>query len=90
MDTADILPTLFNMLGISYHPSYYVGTDIFSENHENFVYFSNDVFYDGKTLYDSNAGVENATVDVDETMKKIKTKIELNNNFIISDYFKDK
>ena len=90
MDTADILPTLFNMLGISYHPSYYVGTDIFSENHENFVYFSNDVFYDGKTLYDSNAGVENATVDVDETMKKIKTKIKLNNNFIISDYFKDK
>ena len=87
MDTADILPTLLYMMGIDYNENYYIGTNIFSSNHDNFVYFSNDTFYDGKTLYDSNTkNINNANID--ETIKTIRKKIDLNNKFIISDYFK--
>lgn len=87
MDTADILPTLLYMLGIEYNPNYYIGTNVFSNNHENFVYFSNDTFYDGKTLYDSN-NKDTKNTNVDETIKTIRRKIDLNNKFIVSDYFK--
>lgn len=87
MDTADILPTLLYMLGIEYNPNYYIGTNVFSENHENFVYFSSDTFYDGKTLYDSN-NRNLSNEDIDENIKTIRKKIDLNNKFIVSDYFK--
>ncbi len=87
MDTADILPTLLYMMGIDYNENYYIGTNVFSSNHDNFVYFSSDTFYDGKTLYDSNTkNINNANID--ETIKTIRKKIDLNNKFIISDYFK--
>lgn len=87
MDTADILPTLLYMMGIDYNEDYYIGTNVFSSNHDNFVYFSGDTFYDGKTLYDSNTkNINNANID--ETIKTIRKKIDLNNKFIISDYFK--
>lgn len=90
MDTADILPTLLNMLGITYQPSYYVGTDVFSDNHEEFVYFSNDSFYDGKILY-NEATVDNNKINyIEETISKIREKRELNDKMIISDYFKER
>ncbi len=90
MDTADILPTLFNLFDISYQPKYYVGTDVFSSRHENFVYFSKDIFYDGKTLYDSNMKLVENEVYVNDILKKIREKMNLNNQMIISDYFKGK
>lgn len=89
MDTADILPTLLNMLGIDYNSNYYTGTDVFSSEVEEFVYFSSDTFYDGKTLYDSNTKVSSEDEDrVNAIIKKIKQKITLNNNIIVSDYFR--
>lgn len=90
MDTADILPTLLNMLGITYNPNYYIGTDVFSEAHENFVYFSSDTFYDGETLYDGSTIDSEKKEYVNEIIATIKTKRDLNNKIIISDYFKDK
>lgn len=87
MDTADILPTLLYMMGIDYNPNYYIGTNVFSSNHDNFVYFSNDIFYDGNTFYDGN-NKETKDSSVDETIKTIRKKIDLNNKFIISDYFR--
>lgn len=90
MDTADILPTLLNMMDIEYNPNYYSGTDVFSKNHENFVYFSSDVFYDGKTLYDGTS-INNDNIEyVNEIVATIKNKIDLNNKFILSDYFRNK
>lgn len=88
MDTADILPTLLNMLGITYNPNYYVGTDVFSENHENFVYFSSDAFYDGKNLYDGTKVDKEKSDYVNNIITKIRAKGDLNNKMIISDYFR--
>lgn len=90
MDTADILPTLFNMMNIDYNPNYYSGTDVFSESHEDFVYFSNDIFYDGETLYDGTNIKDDKKEYANEVISKINRKIKLNNSFILSDYFKNK
>lgn len=90
MDTADILPTLLNMLGISYNPNYYMGTDVFSEYHENFVYFANDIFYDGNLFYDGSIMDMEQADYINEILATIKTKINLNNQMIISDYFYNK
>jgi len=90
MDTADILPTLLNMLGISYNPNYYIGTDVFSDTHENFIYFSNDTFYDGNLLY-SGGSVDEKEVDyVNNIISTINEKIRLNDKMIISNYFNKK
>ena len=90
MDTADILPTLLNMLGISYNPNYYMGTDVFSEEHEKFVYFSSDTFYDGKLYYDGYLVDDDDTEYINGIISTIKEKIDLNNKMIISNYFKEK
>lgn len=90
MDTADILPTLLNMMGIKYNPNYYSGTDVFSNYHEKFIYFSNDIFYDGKTLYDGNNIKDDEKEYVDDIVGKIQRKIKINNNFVVSDYFRNK
>jgi len=90
VDTADILPTLLNMLGISYNPNYYVGTDVFSENHEDFVYFDNSIFYDGNILYTGYQVSSEESKYVNDIISTIKKKITLNDNIILSDYFKEK
>ena len=90
MDTADILPTLLNMLGISYNPNYYMGTDVFSDYHEKFVYFSNDIFYDGELFYNGSYVDKDNINYVNSIISTITEKIDLNNKMIISDYFKNK
>ena len=86
VDTADILPTVLNMLGVSYNPNYYVGEDAFSTDRDNYIYFSEDTFFDGNKFYDENS--DKALLD--KMSKDTRKKMELNKNFIISDYFRDK
>ena len=43
IDTQDILPTLLNLFGIEYE-NVYIGTDVFNENHNNYVYFSDNSY----------------------------------------------
>lgn len=88
VDTADILPTLFNLFGIEYNPNYYSGEDIFSQQRDNFVYFDNNIFYDGKIFYDENYIPTNNEEYINETLRKIKDKININDKLIISNYFK--
>jgi len=87
VDTADILPTLFNMFDIDYNPNYYSGEDIFSNDRDNFVYFNNEVFYDGKIFYDDNF-VDGNKEYIKNVLSKIENKIRINDKLIISDYFK--
>ncbi len=84
MDTADIPVTLFNMFGIKYNRALYMGTDVFSKNHENFVYFNDYSWYDGKYYSKENRS--------DEYTKKISKivnqKIDINLKIIHSDYYR--
>ncbi len=86
VDIDDILSTVLIMLGLSYNSSEFVGKDAFSTDRDNYIYFSEDIFFDGNKFFD-----ENTDKDVLDIMSKdTKKKMELNKNFIISDYFRDK
>ena len=85
-DTVDIPVTLFNMFGINYNPNIYMGTDIFSKNHENFAYFNDyswinkDIYYTGnKTNYDINI--------IKDISNKVNNKIKTNEKIINSNYY---
>ena len=83
-DTADIPPTLFNMFGITYNPKLYMGTDIFSNEHEKFVYFNDYSWYDGKN-YSKNATDSEYVKKISEIVNK---KIDINQKIIASDFYK--
>jgi phosphoglycerol transferase MdoB-like AlkP superfamily enzyme len=84
-DTADIPVILFNMFGIEYNPKIYMGTDIFSNNHEKFVYFSDYSWYDGD-YYSKNGGESDYIKNVSSIVNK---KIDINQKIISSDFYKN-
>ena len=83
VDTADILPTILNMFNIEYDPNLYVGEDIFSPIRNNYIYFSEDIYYKDNKLYNIN----NNTGDK-EIYKKIKETIKFNNNLVKNNYLR--
>lgn len=44
----NILPTVFNLMGIDYNPNYYIGVDALTKNYSGIVFFSDYSWYDGK------------------------------------------
>ncbi len=77
LDTADILPTLLNMLGIKYDPNKYMGTDVFSENHDDFVWFS-----DGSYIKSNKCSLSNETI-----LTKSNYNINKNRNILLTNYY---
>jgi len=72
LDTADILPTLLNMLGIEYNPMNYIGEDVFSKYHDNFVWFS-----DGSIIGEKSK----------ENLAKANLNIIKNRNILLTNYY---
>ena len=85
-DTADIPVTLFNMFGIDYNPNLYMGTDIFSKYHEEFVYF-NDYTWLTKEIYYEGKETNNIKY-IKETSTKVNNKIQINEKMITSNFYK--
>ena len=84
MDTADIPVTLFNMFSITYEPKLYMGTDVFSNNHEKFVYFKDYSWYDG-----SYYSIDNKEDEYTKNISKIvNQKIDINTKLLHSNYYK--
>ncbi len=75
MDTADILPTLLNMLGIEYNPMNYIGEDVFSSYHDNFIWFS-----DGSVI-------SNNKNDDKKYLAKANLNIIKNRNILLTNYY---
>lgn len=71
MDTQDILPTLFNLFGLSYD-NQYIGTDVFSDQNDQYVYFSDASYISSHSV----------------SSKEIKQKISMNQWLIHTDYTK--
>ena len=89
MDTSDIVPTLLNLFDIKYDPKFYVGTDVFSKNHEEFVYFANSVFYDGELYYDGKDKITDKNKKyIENTLEIINKKMWVNRQIILGDYFR--
>ena len=77
LDTADILPTLLNMLDIDYDPNNYMGTDVFSEYHDDFVWFS-----DGDYIKSPECSLTK-----DAILTKVDYNIKKNHNILITGYY---
>jgi len=77
MDTADILPTLLNMLGIEYNPNNYMGDDVFSENHDDFVWFS-----DGTVITGDDCTLSNEAI-----LTKANYNITKNKSILLTNYY---
>lgn len=81
----DFAPTIFNLFGFEYDARYYVGTDIFSNNHKNICIFKDNSWYDGIT-YSVNS-------DVNDYYKKmsqyVEQKINLSKMIVSNNYYKN-
>jgi len=86
-DTADIPITLFNMFGIDYNPKLYMGTDIFSKYHEEFVYF-NDYTWTTNKLYFTGKRNSNDINYIKNISNKVNNKIKINEKMITSNFYK--
>lgn len=83
VDTADILPTILNLFAIDYDPNLYIGEDAFALNRNNYIYFSEDVYYKDNTLYDAATNPGEKSI-----YQEIKKTIKFNNNLVESNYLK--
>lgn len=81
VDTADILPTILNLFGIEYDPNLYIGEDVFNITRDNYIYFSEDIYYQNNKLYDKNNNIGDYKIYQD-----ILETIDFNNNLISSNY----
>ena len=81
MDTADILPTITNMFGVSYNPEVSIGDDVFSDNHDNFVYFNDYSFIANGKHYQNISSSEDKKIQ--KYILKTKEKININSLVII-------
>lgn len=72
VDTQDILPTILNLFGIEYE-NVYIGTDALSDNHNNYVYFSDNAYV---------GDVENIS------LTEIQNEKNVNDWIIKTDYYK--
>ena len=87
MDTIDITPTIANMFNLSYRPSYYLGTDVFSKYHEEYVYFNDYSWYDGNIYYNGEVPNEIDPKYVKKISEEVNEKININDKILSSDYF---
>ena len=77
LDTADILPTVLNMLGIAYNPNKYMGIDIFSDNADDFVWFSDGSFIKSK----------NCSLSDEAILTKSNYNIKKNKDILLTNYY---
>lgn len=77
LDTADILPTLLNMLDIKYDPKNYLGDDVFSSSHDNFVWFSDGTFIKSDDSDQSNESI----------LTKVNYNLNKNRNILLTNYY---
>lgn len=77
LDTADILPTLLNMLDIEYNPNNYLGDDVFSETHDDFVYFSDGTYIKSNSCVLSHEAI----------LTKVNYKIYKNKSILLTNYY---
>ncbi|MBQ4506970.1 MAG: sulfatase-like hydrolase/transferase [Firmicutes bacterium] len=93
----DILPTLSNLLGLTYDSRMLSGTDIFSTS-DGMVVFSSRCFRTDKGFYNRftqeftlNPGVEMNDDDLDEYVEKVKAiagyRLDCTNRLIESDFY---
>ncbi len=70
MASADVLPTLFNLMGFSYDPTHLAGSDAFSSS-GGVVAFRDLSWYDGETYWTPDIPVNELSPDVQEKSRAV-------------------
>ena len=88
----DVMPTFLHLLGIDAQDYIQFGTDMFSENHKDYVPFRNGDFitpeysYVSGVFYDTETGEEiEATEEMDEMKETIHHELELSDKLLNGD-----
>jgi len=88
----DVMPTLLHLLGIKAQDYIQFGTDLFSEDHKDYVAFRNGGFITpeitmvGDIYYDNETGEEVEPTEEMEAMKeKVQHELELSDNVLHGD-----
>ena len=87
IDDIDILPTILNLFEFDYDANEYLGTDIFSTNHENIAIFTDYSWYDG-TTYSFNKDVDKNSDTYKNNSSYTSNLLDINTKMISSDYYK--
>ena len=59
----NILPTIINLLGLEYHPNYYIGKDALNGSYNGIVFFSDYSWYDGSIYVDGGVITKGKEID---------------------------
>lgn len=87
----DILPTVLNLMGISYQPNHYTGNDVLDPTYQELAIFSDYSWYDGKHYVEDGQiliGNKNNQTLIDEKNSYVDYVIRKNDLVLKYDYFK--
>ena len=96
LNTSDLLPTLFNLLGVSSGYDY-IGRDAFDDSYDGFVPFSDGSWITGDLAYNAgtkslmtlDGGKGTATKEFQAEMaNRVQTFTRINNLILDTDYYK--
>lgn len=88
----NILPTVANLLGLEYHPNYYLMPDALDNNYKGFVFFSDYSWYDGNVYVDNGIVTNGGKIseqELDEKNNLVNQLIKINDAVLTTDYFKN-
>ena len=87
INDVDILPTILNLFNIEYNAKEYIGSDYFSDSHENIMFLSNGTWYDGNIFsYDEIISEEDKEY-FNFTTQFVNEKLDLNKMIISNNYY---
>ena len=88
----NILPTVANLLGLEYHPNYYLMPDALGDNYKGLVFFSDYSWYDGNVYVDNGVVTNNKKISEQDLLEKneyVNKLVKINDNVLTTDYFKN-
>lgn len=88
----NILPTVANLLGLEYHPNYYLMPDALGKDYDGFVFFSDYSWYNGKVYVDNGVVTNNGKISEKELVEKnnlVNKLVKINDAVLTTDYFKN-
>ena len=88
----NILPTVANLLGLEYHPNYYLMPDALGDDYDGIVFFNDYSWYNGKVYVDNGVVTNNGKISEEELTQKnnlINKLVKINDAVLTTDYFKN-
>jgi len=88
----NILPTVANLLGLEYHPNYYLMSDALADDYDGLVFFNDYSWYDGNVYVDNGVVTNNGKISEQKLLEKnnlVNELVKINDTVLTTDYFKN-